>query len=186
VIDFQQEAGRAVFVTVRDALSSPADREWIRSVYRDYLAEMSSSRTGVFPVLGEWASRENEFLASWFTDPSSHPFVILDGNSRTGFALVTRPSTLQQGPVEFRMAEFFVVRDARHRGVGAKAAGLLFNRFAGDWEVREDEHNRPALLFWRRVIGRLTGGRFSETRTGGEVRHRFRIEARPTARDVAP
>jgi predicted acetyltransferase len=175
-----------VFVTIRDALSSPADRDWIRSVYRDYLSEMSSSRTGVFPVLGEWAARENEFLASWFTDASSHPFVILDGHSRTGFALVTQPSSLQRGPVQFLMAEFFVTREARRKGVGAAAAGLLFSRFSGDWEVREDEHNRAALQFWRRVIGRLTGGRFSETRTGGEVRHRFRIEARPAARDVAP
>ena len=38
----------------------------------------------------------------------------------------------------------------------ALAATLLFNRFAGDWEVLEDEQNRPALQFWRRVIGRQT------------------------------
>jgi predicted acetyltransferase len=71
------------------------------------------------------------------------------------------------------MSEFFVVSAARRRGVGAAAATLLFQRFAGDWEVVEDEHNRPALSFWRRVIGAQTGGRFSESRSGGEVRHRF-------------
>jgi predicted acetyltransferase len=78
------------------------------------------------------------------------------------------------------MAEFFVVTDARRRGVGASAAVMLFNRFAGDWEVLEDEHNRPALQFWRRVIGQQTSGRYSETRGGGEVRHRFRTESRPS------
>jgi predicted acetyltransferase len=169
-------------VTVRDARSSPQDREWIRKVYRDYLSELSASKTGLFPVLGEWDARENEFLAGWFADPGSHPFVILDGSHRAGFALVSRPPPFPRTPVEYRMAEFFVVSEARRRGVGAFAASLLFNRFAGDWEVLEDEHNRPALQFWRRVIARQTSGRFSETRGGGEVRHRFRTEAHPSSR----
>jgi hypothetical protein len=50
--------------------------------------------------------------------------------------------------------------------------------------VLEDEHNRPALHFWRRVIAVQTGGRYSETRNGGEVRHRFRTEARPPVLDA--
>jgi predicted acetyltransferase len=182
VIEHPLEAGRAVPVTVRDARSSTADREWIRAVYRDYLSELSTSKTGLFPALGEWAERENEFLAGWFADPGSHPFVIMSVGQRAGFALVARPPVFPHTPVEYRMAEFFVVQDSRRRGVGASAAELLFSRFSGDWEVLEDEHNRPALHFWRRVIGRQTGGRYSETRGGGEVRHRFRTEAHPSVR----
>jgi predicted acetyltransferase len=83
------------------------------------------------------------------------------------------------------MAEFFIVGAARRRGVGAFAASLLFNRFSGEWEVLEDEQNRSALQFWRRVIGRQTAGKFSETRGGGEVRHRFRTEARPSVRGAS-
>jgi predicted acetyltransferase len=181
VIRCQQEAGRAVAVTVRDARNSNADREWIRSVYPDYLAELSLSKTGLFPVLGEWHERQDEFLAGWFADSGAHPFVILFAGQRAGFALVARPPSFPPTTVTFRMAEFFVITEARRRGVGAGAALLLFNRFAGDWEVLEDEHNRGALQFWRRTIGRQTGGRFSETRAGGEVRHRFRTEARPSA-----
>jgi predicted acetyltransferase len=167
-------------VTLRDARNSEADREWIRAVYRDYLSELSISKTGLFPVLGEWAARENEFLAGWFADPGAHPFVILHEGRRAGFALVARPPAFPPTSINFRMAEFFVVTDARRRGVGASAAVMLFNRFAGDWEVLEDEHNRPALQFWRRVIGQQTSGRYSETRGGGEVRHRFRTESRPS------
>jgi predicted acetyltransferase len=167
-------------VTLRDARNSEADREWIRAVYRDYLSELSISKTGLFPVLGEWAARENEFLAGWFADSGAHPFVILHEGRRAGFALVARPPAFPPTSISFRMAEFFVVTDARRRGVGASAAVMLFNRFAGDWEVLEDEHNRPALQFWRRVIGQQTSGRYSETRGGGEVRHRFRTESRPS------
>ncbi|HET7204272.1 MAG TPA: GNAT family N-acetyltransferase [Steroidobacteraceae bacterium] len=167
-------------VSVRDARSSSQDREWIRAVYRDYLTELSASKTGLFPVLGEWDDRENEFLAGWFADPSAHPFVILSGSQRVGFALVAPPPVFPRTDVQYRMAEFFIVGDARRRGVGASAAWLLFNRFAGHWEVLEDEHNVPALQFWRRVITRQTSGRYSETRGAGEVRHRFRTEAHPS------
>jgi predicted acetyltransferase len=153
-------------VTVRDARSSTQDREWIRAVYRDYLSELSASKTGLFPALGEWDARESEFLAGWF-------------------ALVSRPPAFPRTSVNYRMAEFFIVSAARRRGVGAFAASLLFNRFAGDWEVLEDEQNRPALQFWRRVIARHTSGQFSETRSGGEVRHRFRTEVHPSVRGAS-
>lgn len=169
-------------VSVRDARDSAPDRDWIRAVYRDYVAELSSSHTGMFPVLGEWDARADEFLAGWFSDPGAHPFVILNGGVRAGFALVARPPVFPQTQIAYRMAEFFVVEPSRRRGVGASAAALLFSRFAGNWEVLEDEHNRPALQFWRRVIARETGGRYSETRGGGEVRHRFRTEAHPSIR----
>ena len=53
-------------VTLRDARSFSEDREWIRAMYRDYLSELSVSKTGLFPALGEWDARESEFLAGWF------------------------------------------------------------------------------------------------------------------------
>jgi predicted acetyltransferase len=139
----------------------------------------------LFPALGEWDARESEFLAGWFADSAANPFVILAEGHRAGFALVSRPPAFPRTAVNYRMSEFFIVRDARRRGVGAFAASLLFNRFSGDWEVLEDEHNRPALQFWRRVIARQTAGRFSESRGGGEVRHRFRTEAHPSVRGAS-
>ena len=142
-------------------------------MYRDYLSELSASKSGLFPALGEWPAREDEFLAGWFNDPSARPFVILADGQRAGFALVARPPEFPRRTADYRMAEFFVVGEARRRGVGAGAATLLFTRFAGQWEVVEDEYNRPALAFWRRVIGRHCDGRYVETREAGEVSHRF-------------
>jgi predicted acetyltransferase len=167
-------------VTLRDARDSEDDREWIRAVYRDYLSELSASKTGLFPVLGDWNVREGEFLAGWFNDSSAHPFVILHEGHRVGFALVSRPAAFPRRTADFRMAEFYIVDSVRRRGVGAGAAALLFSRFAGEWEVVEDQYNRPALGFWRRVIARQTGGRYTETRSVGEVCHRFRTLVRPS------
>ena len=162
-------------VTLRDARSFSEDREWIRAMYRDYLSELSVSKTGLFPALGEWDARESEFLAGWFADHSNHPFVILSDGVRVGFALVTRPI----GAARHRLSEFFVVAAARRRSVGRSAALLLFSRFGGEWEIVEDEHNRAALAFWRSVIESLTDGRYRETRIAGEVRHLFAVGSRP-------
>ena len=60
------------------------------------------------------------------------------------------------------MAEFFVMRRFRRHGVGEQAAGWLFDRFPGPWEVRQKKENQPATAFWRRAIGRYTDGRFDE------------------------
>jgi predicted acetyltransferase len=178
----QRQAGwRTVPVTLRDARDSFADREWVRAVYRDYLSELSVSKSGLFPALGEWPEREQEFLAGWFADPAAHPFVILQDRERVGFALVVRPRSQPMRDAEYRMAEFFVIASARRRGVGAGAAELLFSRFTGEWEIVEDQYNRPALGFWRRVITHQTNGRYAEIRSGGEVRHRFRSSGRPAA-----
>ena len=168
-------------VTLREARDSSDDRDWIRAVYRDYLSELSASKSGLFPALGEWPAREDEFLAAWFNDSSAHPFVILSDGTRAGFALVARPPAFPRRTADYRMAEFFVIGSFRRRGVGAGAAALLFSRFSGEWEVVEDEYNRAALGFWRRVIGRHTNGQYVESRAAGEVCHRFRTEPRPAA-----
>jgi predicted acetyltransferase len=173
-----------VSVTLRDPRSSRDDREWIRSVYRDYLSELSVSKSGLFPALGEWDARESEFLAGWYADVASHPFVILSHGERVGFALVSRRPAAGAAGDRHRLSEFFVVTAARRRGIGSSAAALLFNRFAGEWEIVEDEHNRSALAFWRSVISSLTDGHYRETREGGEVRHLFQVGARPTPHRV--
>ena len=169
-------------VTGRDARDSDDDRAWIRAAYRDYLSELSASRSGIFPASAEWRSRDEEFLAGWFRDPAAHPFVVLADGARTGFALVLRRPAWPRGGADFRMSEFFVAPGARGRGVGAHAAMLLFSRFEGEWEVLEDADNRTALAFWRRVIGAQTSGRFREAHEGGEVRQRFRSVVRPPER----
>jgi predicted acetyltransferase len=51
-------------------------------------------------------------------------------------------------------------RRYRRHGVGERAAGWLFDRFAGIWEVRRTSANTQATAFWRRIIGRR--GRFED------------------------
>lgn len=162
-------------VTIRDASRAEGDHTFIQEAYRGYLDDLArlTRNTGLFPVAGDFGDREPDLFARWFADDSSHPLVILHEGRPVGFALVSRPPPRQRGEIDFHLAEFFVVAESRRRGIGRDAAMLIFNRFAGRWEITEFLSNRPALAFWRRVIAAYTGGDFKESVKDGEVRHVF-------------
>ena len=162
-------------VSVRDARGAARDREWIESVYSDYLDDLSPLNTGVFSAtsLGEIGYSESDQLARWFGDSSVNPLVILRGVEPVGFAMVARGSATPGKAADYRMAEFFVARTFRRRGVGRLAVELILNRFAGRWEITEYLRNPVAVSFWRRVVANYTHGRFQERVTNGEVRQVF-------------
>jgi predicted acetyltransferase len=56
---------------------------------------------------------------------------------------------------------------------------LIFDRFAGSWEVLEYERNRGSVAFWRRVLSVYTGGKFVERAQDGQVRQRFSSRSQP-------
>jgi predicted acetyltransferase len=165
-----------VTVSVRDARGSARDREWIEGVYRDYLDDLSPLNTGVFSAtsLGEIGYSTSDQLARWFGDSSVTPLVIMRGVEPVGFAIVAQGSGMSGRPgVDFRMAEFFVARSFRRRGIGRLAVELILNRFAGRWEITEYLRNPVAVSFWRRVVANYTQGKFQERVTNGEVRQVF-------------
>jgi predicted acetyltransferase len=165
-----------VSVSVRDARSSTRDRAWIESVYRDYLDDLAPLNTGVFNTssLREIGYSESDQLARWFGDSSFDPLVILRGNEPAGFAMVARGSAIPgKQPIDYRMAEFFVARTFRRRGVGRLAVELILNRFDGRWEITEYLRNPVAVAFWRRVVASYTQGRYQERVLNGEVRQTF-------------
>jgi predicted acetyltransferase len=101
-------------------------------------------------------------LQGYGTDPRRHAFLVWVDGKLAGFAMIHRGSRLTGDESVFDMAEFFVLRKYRRRGVGEHVAGWLFDCFRGPWEVRQKAENQAATAFWRRAIGRYTGGRFEE------------------------
>lgn len=67
------------------------------------------------------------------------------------------------------IAEFFVMRKFRRRGVGRYAAARIFERHPGDWTVRQQLANRAATTFWRRAIPYV----FDEAEESGEIVQTF-------------
>ena len=107
-------------------------------------------------------------------------YLIAQGAQAVGFALVTRPRVPRRGeaPVDYCLSEFFVRQAHRCVGIGRQAAMLIFDRFAGAWEVLEYERNRGSVQFWRRVLSAYTGGEFVERSQDGQIRQRFNSRTR--------
>lgn len=164
-----------MLVSIRDCRHSKKDRQWIHDVYGEYMDALSDLNTGLFSVIGADSPREQEIFANWFANDQSHPLVILKGAEPVGFALVGRQRIAAAGEssIDYHMAEFFVRKPHRRIGIGRNAATLIFDRFAGDWEIVEYLRNPGAVTFWRRVLGGYTRGLFAERSRNGEVRQRF-------------
>lgn len=98
-----------------------------------------------------------QYFDAYWLEPERHPFFINLAAKLVGFALVR-----EFEPGKYSVAEFFVIRKYRQQGVGQYAATRLFDTFAGEWHVAQDEGNMPAQRFWRAVIGAYTAGDYTE------------------------
>jgi predicted acetyltransferase len=164
-----------MLVSIRDVKTSKKDRQWIQDVYGEYIDSLSDLNTGLFSVIGAGSPREDEIFANWFSNDHAHPLVILKGPQAVGFALVTRPRMpVGENSTNFRMSEFFVRKPHQRAGIGRDAATLIFDRFAGEWEIVEYQRHPGSVAFWRRVLGVYCAGKYSEKLRNGEVHQRFK------------
>ena len=164
-----------MLISIRDCRHSKKDRQWIQSVYGEYIESLADLNTGLFSVIGPDNPHEDEIFANWFSNDQSHPLLILQGMDSVGFALVTRPRIPAAGEkaADYRMSEFFIRMRHRRSGIGRDAATLIFDRFAGDWEIVEYMRHPGSVAFWRHVVARYSAGRFTERSRNGEIQQRF-------------
>ncbi len=69
----------------------------------------------------------------------------------------------------FSIAEFFVMKKYRRKGIGKSVAHQIFNLHKGTWEVFQKESNKPAQLFWNKIITNYTKGNFTERFEDGKL-----------------
>ncbi len=90
-------------------------------------------------------------LPLYWTEPGRHPFLVRMDGKLAGLVLV------KKGSAVWDMAEFFVLRGCRKRGIGTRVAHEVWRRFPGAWEVRVMQANVSALKFWAGAIASFTG-----------------------------
>jgi predicted acetyltransferase len=95
-------------------------------------------------------------LALYWSDPARYPFLIKTDATLAGLALVKRMRGLLRDEMVWDVAEFFVVRGHRKRGIGTLAAHALWRQRPGKWQVRVMESNAAAARFWERAVARFT------------------------------
>jgi len=153
-----------------DARTSLANREWLTNVYPLYLHDLSEFDDGYYH-LNEQGLWEPDHLPSWLNEQDDWPLLIMVDNQRVGFALINQaPSPYMTPGIDYRMSEFFTLRGCRRSGVGQHAASMVFSRFRGQWELSVLPWNVGALAFWRRIVASYTKGHDTEQVVNGAVR----------------
>lgn len=100
------------------------------------------------------------YLDHYWVESGRHPFLVRADGRLAGFVLVNGHVYLAGS--ERAIAEFFVMRKYRRRGVGKTAAFQIFDRFRGRWEIRQTATNLAAQVFWRKIITDYTAGQYHE------------------------
>ena len=103
-----------------------------------------------------WKSARTDGLSTkslplYWSEPGRHPFLMKAEGKLAGFVLVKKGSEISRNEKVWDMAEFFVLRGYRRRGIGTRVAHEVWRRFPGLWEVRVMEANVSAHYFWARL-----------------------------------
>lgn len=94
------------------------------------------------------------YLDAYWTEPSREPFLVRVDGHVGGFVLINGHSHSGR-PLDFSVAEFFVVRKHRRGGVGHAAARAAIASRPGQWELAVARKNVAAQAFWRGVAAEL-------------------------------
>lgn len=122
-------------------------------------------------------------LALYWTDPRRHPFLVKIDGKLAGFVFVKKGSEVSGDATVWDIAEFFVIRRYRRRGIGTQVAHEVWKRFPGSWEVRVMQSNVAAYHFWARAIATFTGEVIDGVRIEkeGECWNLFSFKSKPVA-----
>lgn len=139
--------------------AGPQTRETLANLFQLYTHDFSE----------QWAGRQDGelqadgrfpdyvWLDSYWREPRREPFLIRVDGQLGGFVLVNDFS--HSGlPVDFAIAEFFVVRKHRRSGVGRAAASAAIRPRPGQWELAVARKNTAAYPFWQGVAADLATG----------------------------
>ncbi len=136
------------------------DRRRIMALFELYMYDFSEI---VDLDVGDDGRFHPPSIDAYFDDEKGAAFLVRVGGSLSGFVLLSWKSRLTGAPDTRDVAELFVMRRYRRRGVGERVAHELFSRFPGRWEVRQKAENTAAIAFWRSTIARFGDGTFDET-----------------------
>jgi RimJ/RimL family protein N-acetyltransferase/predicted acetyltransferase len=100
-----------------------------------------------------------DFKKYW-EDENNFPFIVRYQNEIVGFVIVDKKGSSAE--IDFNMAQFFILRKFKGKGVGRDVAEKCFDKFRGVWEVMVIPGNEGAYRFWRATIKKYTNNIFTE------------------------
>jgi predicted acetyltransferase len=95
----------------------------------------------------------------YFSKPTTKFYVITVDGENAGFASVD--DEVNHPDTNHNIGYFFIARKFRRKGVAKFVVAELLARFSGGWQIFHITENLGAAVFWKNVIPKLTGEKFS-------------------------
>ncbi len=128
----------------------------IQNLARFYIYDLSEFQERKCPDNGLF---EDEDYIRYWTKPGHFPYLVTCQDELAGFVFVEEGGS--SADIDYHIAEFFIVRKFRGKGVARFVARDMFHRFPGSWEVMAIARNAPAIKFWKKTINEYTQGRYT-------------------------
>lgn len=114
-------------------------------------------------------------LPLYWSKQDWYPFLIRIDGKLAGVVLVRKSSMVSGDDAVWDMAEFFILRGYRRRGIGSRAAQEIWQRFPGPWQIRVMQSNDAARQFWAHAVTAFAGAACTSSRfeKDGQIWHLF-------------
>ncbi|MCI8529847.1 MAG: GNAT family N-acetyltransferase [Lachnospiraceae bacterium] len=99
-------------------------------------------------------------IDDYWNEEGRYPFFIRVDEKLAGLVLVRSCCEYNNLSNPHNIAEFFVMKKYRRKGVGKVVAMKIFDMFPGGWEISQWVNNLPAQNFWKQVISEYTNKKY--------------------------
>lgn len=99
-------------------------------------------------------------IDDYWNEEGRYPFFIRVDEKLAGLVLVRSCCEYNNLSDSHSIAEFFVMKKYRRKGVGKVAAMKIFDMFPGGWEISQWSNNLPAQNFWKQIISEYTNKKY--------------------------
>ena len=126
-----------------------AHRGILRQLCEFYCYDFSEYTDADVDLAGHFHYR---YLDHYWTEKGRYAFLILVDEHYAGFVMVNNvvhQITKDEGQA---LAEFFILRKYRRKGIGKQIAHQVFDKYPGKWEVAQELKNTISIAFWDQVI----------------------------------
>jgi ribosomal-protein-alanine N-acetyltransferase len=131
-----------------------------------------------------WAQQDDgrhsigmDFIKYW-KEKNTYPFIIKYQDELAGFVIIDK--NVSDSINDFNIAQFFILRKFKGKGLGRHIASHCFDKFFGKWEVFVMPNNEGAYRFWRKIINDYTHHHYKEytRQVGQSIRNVFEFHSR--------
>lgn len=114
-----------------------------------YEAEFSS-------ITGKLPTKSGVFEPDTMPDENHKGFLLFDNEYPIGFCI----TKVDASPHD--ICEFYIIPAKRKKNFGYKLAKFVFEKYPGQWQVRQIVEATAAISFWRRIISQMTNDNYDE------------------------